>query len=246
MPEQDPPTLVSPATTPDPATTRPSAAPVFHSDPTYSNVPRVVVTSQPLIRPLEPSATPVTDTQPDTGKSPGFYPLVVLNVVGIFQDSHTEGSDFIPQPVALSGLAQRSATAAQPPNTDAPPAQQTVPNPFASNASRDALLRYAYHLYNSPNRPIAGLTAMPLVDTLPTLTHGAQDEVYRLCLLPLLASLRILRADDLPVLLLLSCTYHALGEFESCLQISQEMLNINPHYVRHCSSGVMDYADVIL
>jgi protein O-GlcNAc transferase len=105
----------------------------------------------------------------------------------------------------------------------------STPNPFASTLSRDALLAYAYHLYHSTQPRHTGLTPAPLVDTLPLLT--SPEQIYRLRLLPVLAILRSLRPNDLSILLLLACTYHSLGDYDSCLSISQDMLRINPDCV---------------
>ena len=125
----------------------------------------------------------------------------------------------------------RMATGPQTSNRNFSPTSRPLPNPFASSLSRDALMAYAYHLYNSPSEPLAGLTATPLINTLAMFTHGPPEEVYRLRLLPLLMTLRSLHPNDLPILLLLSCTHYALGEYDSCLRISQDMLRIDPDYV---------------
>ena len=114
----------------------------------------------------------------------------------------------------------------------------TIPNPFASSLSRDALLAYAYHLYSSPGRSFPGLTSVPLVDSLAV--HTSPEQVYRLRLLPLLTTLRSLHPNDLAILLLLSCTYHALGEYDTCLRISQDILRISPDYVCSGSDHLID------
>ncbi|KAI0348056.1 TPR-like protein [Trametopsis cervina] len=102
-------------------------------------------------------------------------------------------------------------------------------NPFANRLNRDALLAYAYHLYDRPNVSHAGLTPMPLTDPLPVLTQP--EDVYRLRLLPLLNTLRSLQPKDIAVLLLLACTFHALGDYESSLRVSEDMLAIDPDFV---------------
>lgn len=90
-------------------------------------------------------------------------------------------------------------------------------------------MAYAYQLYHSHQPPNAGLTAVPLINTLPLLL--APDQIYRRRLLPLLGTLRSLHPKDLPILLLLACTYHALGEYDTTLSLSQEMLAIDPDCV---------------
>jgi protein O-GlcNAc transferase len=111
---------------------------------------------------------------------------------------------------------------------------QQAPNPFASSLSRDALLAYAYHLYGSGHRPYLGLTAVPLVNTIPSPT--SPEQIYKLRLLPLLTTLRSLHPRDLPILLLLACTYHSLGDYDSSLSINQEILRINAASVKFLSS----------
>ena len=119
----------------------------------------------------------------------------------------------------------------------APSILATTPNPFASSLSRDALLAYAYHLYSSPGQNFPGLTSIPLADALAV--HTSPEQVYRLRLLPILTTLRPLHPNDLAILLLLSCTYHALGDYNACLKISQDMLRINPDYVKQGSNLLM-------
>ena len=123
--------------------------------------------------------------------------------------------------------AEQGSTASMSPNT----------NPFASSLSRDALLAYAYHLYHTFQHSQDGLTAIPLVNTLAFL--ASPEQTYRLRLLPLLATLRSLHPKDLPVLLLLACTYHALGDYTSSISISQEMLSIDPDCVNQSHNSVI-------
>lgn len=102
-------------------------------------------------------------------------------------------------------------------------------NPFASSLNRDALLAYAYHLYDRPNNSHTGLTFVPL--DIPPPAHTHPDDVYKLRLLPLLLTLRSLHPQDLSVLLLMACTYHALGDYDASLRISQEILTIDSNFV---------------
>ncbi|KAI0689614.1 TPR-like protein [Cytidiella melzeri] len=102
-------------------------------------------------------------------------------------------------------------------------------NAFAKNFDRDTLLAYAYHLYDRPGSFFPRLASIPLESALPTLTDP--EQVYKLRLLPLLITLRNIHPQDLSVLLLLSCTYHALGYFQASLQVSQDILTLDPNFV---------------
>lgn len=102
-------------------------------------------------------------------------------------------------------------------------------DPLASSLDRDALLAYAYHLYERPENIHAGLTTVPLDEPRPNPIRP--NDVYKLHLLPLLIALRSLHPEDLPVLLLMSCTYHALGDYDASLRVSQGVLDINPTFV---------------
>lgn len=103
------------------------------------------------------------------------------------------------------------------------------PKPSASSLDRNALLAYAYHLYDRPGSDHTGLTAAPLDKPIPTLTQS--HDVYKSQLLPLLVTLRVVHPQDVPVLLLLACTYHALGDYDASLRISQEILTVDPNIV---------------
>lgn len=111
-----------------------------------------------------------------------------------------------------------------------PSPTRQVPVPFSGSLSRDALLAYAYHLYHSVQRPNLGLTVVLLSSATPAPT--SPEQIYRLRLLPLLATLRSLHPGDIRILLLLACTYHSLGDYDSSLSISQEMLRIDPASVK--------------
>lgn len=110
-------------------------------------------------------------------------------------------------------------------------------NPFTSGVARDALMAYAYHLYESSARHTPGLTPAPIFGTSGTVAT-TPTEIYRTRLLPLLSTLRTLHPDHLPLLLLLACTHHELGEYDNSLAIGQEMLIIDPNYVEAmCNLG---------
>ncbi len=104
-----------------------------------------------------------------------------------------------------------------------------TPNPFASSISRDALLAYTYHLYHSQNRQVPGMTPIPLNCTPPIITNV--EQVCRLHILPLLVILRSLHPQDTAILLLMACTYHASGDFDSSLTLSREILRLEPNSV---------------
>ncbi|OCH96162.1 TPR-like protein [Obba rivulosa] len=107
---------------------------------------------------------------------------------------------------------------------------------FARSADRDTILAYAYHLYESVDRRPAGLTPMPL--SSPSQEPATVETIYRLRLVPLLFTLRSIYPSDLSILLLLACTYHALGEFESSLAVSHEILSLDATYVEAmCNIG---------
>lgn len=109
---------------------------------------------------------------------------------------------------------------------DLPPTEST---PFGNSLSRDALLGYAYHLYDSPGRTPTGITLIPQGLSRPQYT--SQEQIYRIQLLPLLTTLRSLHPQDLAVMLLLSCTYYALSDFDASVAVSLEMLRIDPNSV---------------
>jgi protein O-GlcNAc transferase len=103
-------------------------------------------------------------------------------------------------------------------------------NSLAYSLNRDALLAYAYHLYDRPGTSFPGMTSIPLTNPILTLTNPTQ--IYKLRLLPLLITLRSLHPHDLSVLLLMSCTQYALGDFNASIQTSHDILGINPNFVR--------------
>ncbi|KAI0932202.1 hypothetical protein AcW2_000893 [Taiwanofungus camphoratus] len=114
-------------------------------------------------------------------------------------------------------------------------------NPFATAMARDAAMAYAYNLYESPaNPPPAGLTSLPLAHSNTPIVLSTEN-IYRFRLLPLLTSLRSVHPDHLPVLLLLACTYHALGEYESSLALCFQILAIDSTCVEAMSNVGVTY-----
>ncbi|KAI0669899.1 TPR-like protein [Trametes maxima] len=97
-------------------------------------------------------------------------------------------------------------------------------------------MAYAYYLYDTPGpgRTPLGLTAVPISHVPPK--EDPPDRVYRERLLPLLLSLRDLHPGHIPILLLLACTYYALGEFQTSLSISHHILSLNAGYVEAMSN----------
>lgn len=102
--------------------------------------------------------------------------------------------------------------------------------PFANSTARDALLLYAYRLYESPQNPmVSGLTPVPLFTA--ALRARSAEEIYRSQLLPLLATLRSLHPRHIPALLLIGCVHHAIGEFDQAIETFQDILTIDSNYV---------------
>ncbi|KAI0335269.1 TPR-like protein [Cubamyces sp. BRFM 1775] len=99
-------------------------------------------------------------------------------------------------------------------------------------------MAYAYYLYDSPGpgRTPLGLTSVPILHTPSPQEDDSPDRVYRHRLLPLLLALRELHPNHVPILLLLACTYHALGDLETSLSISHQILSINANYVEAMSN----------
>ncbi|EIN13738.1 hypothetical protein PUNSTDRAFT_140213 [Punctularia strigosozonata HHB-11173 SS5] len=107
--------------------------------------------------------------------------------------------------------------------------------PFGNSVARDAMLTYAYRLYETPEHPPPGLSHFPMFNPSPA---SSPKDVYQAQLIPLLANLRSLHPNHLPTLLLLGCVYHAVGEYQSCLDINQQILDIDPNFVEAmCNIG---------
>ncbi len=107
---------------------------------------------------------------------------------------------------------------------------------LSTSLARDAMMAYAYSLYDTPGPGSAplGLTSVPILSPIPE--SDATDYVYRNRLLPLLLVLLEHHPQHLPILLLLSCTYHALGDFDASLAVSHRILAIKPDYVEAMSN----------
>lgn len=96
--------------------------------------------------------------------------------------------------------------------------------------ARDALLAYAHRLYNNPTNPHpAGMTA---ITHQPEPEAGSTPHIYHRQLLSLLDSIRSQHPHHLPTLLLLSCVYFSIGDYDACLNVCSEMLRVDPNYVR--------------
>ncbi|KAI0651856.1 TPR-like protein [Trametes meyenii] len=97
-------------------------------------------------------------------------------------------------------------------------------------------MAYAYYLYDSPGpgQTPLGLTAVPILHVPPK--EDTPDRIYRERLLPLLLSLRDLHPGHIPILLLLACTYYALGDFQTSLSISHHILSLDSGYVEAMSN----------
>ncbi|KAL6304276.1 TPR-like protein [Sparassis latifolia] len=94
-------------------------------------------------------------------------------------------------------------------------------------------MAYAYRLYGTPSLP-PPVTPMPLFQ--PDARVQPSENVHKSHLLPLLLTLRSLHPRDLPNLLLLSCTYFVLGDYESSLATSYEILSIDPSHAEAMSN----------
>ena len=79
-----------------------------------------------------------------------------------------------------------------------------------------------------------GLTSVPLSSTLPE--ADSTEHIYRTRLLPLLSTLLECHPQHLPLLLLLACTYYALGDYDTSLRISYQILDIDANYAEAMSN----------
>ncbi|KAI0361625.1 TPR-like protein [Trametes cingulata] len=97
-------------------------------------------------------------------------------------------------------------------------------------------MAYAYYLYDSPGpgKTPLGLTSVPILQVPPE--DEPPDRIYRDRLLPLLLALREFHPNHIPILLLLACTYYALGDLETSLSISHQILSINTNCVEAMSN----------
>ena len=98
------------------------------------------------------------------------------------------------------------------------------------------MMAYAYFLYDSPGPGLTplGLTSVPIFYPRPE--SDGTDYIYRNRLLPLLLALLDYHPEHLPILLLLACTYYALGDFDASLSISHRILSLDPEYVEAMSN----------
>lgn len=99
-----------------------------------------------------------------------------------------------------------------------------------SDAGRDALLAYATQLLDSlrqAGRP--GLTSIPIFDPVRESSDQRQDFEQ---ILPLLNLLRAVHPHHLPTLLLLGSVQYEAGDLMASLATNQEILSLEPTYVR--------------
>jgi protein O-GlcNAc transferase len=102
--------------------------------------------------------------------------------------------------------------------------------------ARDALLVYAYRLYESPQNPMpSGISLVNLV--LPSLRPRSKEDIYKSQLLPLLSTLRSLHPHHLPTLLLLGCVHYSMGNYDISIGLNKEILAIDNGYVRFTISS---------
>ena len=92
------------------------------------------------------------------------------------------------------------------------------------------MLAYAYHLYDRRGTMLPAMTSVPLASR--QLNPANSEDVYKLQLLPLLVTMRTFYPQDLSILLLMACTHYALGDYEASLRISEDILALDPDFVR--------------
>lgn len=153
---------------------------------------------------LSTSSPPSTEAQPSTSN------LSFLR--------HT------PQPT--SGAVLRAALPLFQSSLSLPPTQNRFPNPLASTLARDTLLTYAHRLFKFPFQPISSLAISPVV-----CEPSSPQHPYNTQLLPLLRNLKLLHPKHIPVLLLLGCVCHAVGDYAGSLEQNQEILDIDENFV---------------
>ncbi|OJT15839.1 hypothetical protein TRAPUB_3437 [Trametes pubescens] len=142
----------------------------------------------------------------------------------------------MPAPTSMRlQTAQHPGLPPAPPSIDSHPAAGPGAA-LSTSLARDAMMAYAYYLYDTPGpgKTPLGLTSIPILHTPPH--PEAPDRVYRERLLPLLLALREIHPNHTPILLLLACTYYALGDLHTSLAISQQILTINATYVEAMSN----------
>jgi len=139
--------------------------------------------------------------------------------------------------ISPAGLPESSLPIESEPQGLVPSSQTNIdvdtrppPNPFVSTLARDAILTYAYRLYQSKRNPGATsiLSAIPVFN-LPDMT--SLEHVNSSQLIPLLTTLRSLHPHHLPTLLLLGSVYYAMDDYATSLSLNEEILSIDPGYV---------------
>lgn len=141
--------------------------------------------------------------------------------------SFTGNSRFLhhtPQPTRRAVL--RAALPLFQSSLSLPPTQSRLPNPLASTLARDTLLTYAHRIFKSPFQPTPGLAISPVV-----CEPSSPQHPYNTQLLPLLRNLKLLHPKHIPILLLLGCVCHAVGDYAGSLEQNQEILNIDENFV---------------
>ncbi|KIM34507.1 glycosyltransferase family 41 protein [Serendipita vermifera MAFF 305830] len=206
--------------------------------------------SQPDARQLEPPYLQrLQQTHPTTAPWQNTFPSSQPS----YPPSHWGGLDMTSNPQWTSRAADQSRipgafgpgvhhSAFVSQNTFAPPTglQYGLQGAFlGTSLARDALLAYAHRLYNNPTNPHpAGLTSVPH-QSQPE--EGSLSHIYYRQLIPLLDSIKSQHPQHLPTLLLLSCAYYSTGDYDACLNVCSEMLQIDPNYVEAMSNIGMVY-----
>ncbi|KAA1466908.1 hypothetical protein DENSPDRAFT_766865 [Dentipellis sp. KUC8613] len=102
-------------------------------------------------------------------------------------------------------------------------------NPFADAAVRDAVLNYAYKLFEESTRSsTSGLSHVPRAAAISR--NRSPDETFTAGLLPILSSLRLLHPAYSAILLLLGCVHFSLGDFEASLLVNRQISSTDPNY----------------
>lgn len=105
-----------------------------------------------------------------------------------------------------------------------------LPDPSTSALGRDAILAYAYGLYQTQEPESSSvLAATPVYN--PARPSTASENIDISQLLPLLTLLRSSHPNHLPTLLLLSSVQFAMGGYDASLDINKHILSIDPDYV---------------
>lgn len=159
--------------------------------------------------------------------APGRQDLLTSTPPSTEAQSITGNSRFLrhtPQPT--SGAVLRAALPLFQSSLSLPPTQSRLPNPLASTLARDTLLTYAHRIFKSPFQPAPGLATSPVL-----CEPSSPQHPYNTQLLPLLRNLKLLHPKHIPILLLLGCVCHAVGDYAGSLEQNQEILNIDENFV---------------